>query len=189
MSVLFKAAKKRWLANQDSEFLDNYNARQNELKSEGMSFYEREDVLDEEFGIDKFLLAVDMKIVQDEWDRKKKAKAAKSTEPPSPPEDTEDGPVSKGGFVASNDVVNIKWVAEALPDDSATKDDAPNSAAWGLLCWARRNPDPFYTQIYKQVVIPTRREIEESTDAANDEERLIEALNRVRKIAGELIES
>lgn len=186
MSVLFKAAKKRWLASQKPEFLDKYNARQNELKAEGLSFYEREDVLDDEFGIDKSLLASDMEIVQNEWDRKKKAKAA---EPPSPPEDTEDGPVSKGGFVASNDVVNIKWVAECLPDDTAKKEDAPNNSAWGLLCWARRNPDQFYTQIFKQVVIPTKREIEESTDAANDEERLIEALDRVRKIAGELIES
>jgi hypothetical protein len=36
-------------------------------------------------------------------------------------------------------------------------------------------------------VIPTKREIEEASDSANDEERSIGALNRVRAIAGELI--
>ena len=46
-----------------------------------------------------------------------------------------------------------------------------------------------HTQIYKQVVIPTKREIEEASDAADVEDRLIDALDRVRKIAGDLIDA
>tara|TARA_R110000803_G_scaffold20067_2_gene51881 strand:- start:5782 stop:6351 length:570 start_codon:yes stop_codon:yes gene_type:complete len=187
MDPLFRDAKKRWLAEQPQEFLTEYHSRSRELNDGVTHYLEREETLNEEFKITRDLMSSHIDDILKE--RKKKRQEEKAAEPPkaSPPEEANDGPASNGGFVASNDVVNIKWVAENLPNEDAKRGGAPNSAAWGLLCWARRNPDQFYTQIYKQVVIPTKREIEEASDAANDEDRLIEALDRVRSIAGELV--
>ena len=188
MDVLFRDAKKRWLGDQDDNYLIQYRLRAQELKDAGTHYFEREIVLNEEFEITRESVSeyID-EIAEERKQKREEKKAEKTLLKASPPEEPKDGPASNGGFVASNDVVNIKWVAENLPVEDASRVNAPNSAAWGLLCWARRNPDQFYTQIYKQVVIPTKREIEEASDSANDEERIIGALNRVRAIAGELI--
>jgi len=186
--VLFRQAKKKWLSEQDADFLQKYHGRVAELNDGKNHYLEREEILNEEFGITRESLASHIEDVLSERKKKKERKKPDIVTPLDPPAEVIDGPASNGGFVASNDVINIKWVAENLPNDEAEKGQAPNSAAWGLLCWARRNPDQFYTQIYKQVVIPTKREIEEASDAANDEDRLIEALDRVKAIAGELID-
>jgi len=192
MDPLFREAKKRWLENQSSELKDAYYQRAKELDDGKTHYLEREEILNEEFEINRERLTSELDEVRLEWKAKKAQKAEDkktrdSLPPPNPSPEQDAAP--RGAFVASNDVVNVKWVAENLPNDNASRGDAPSVAAWGMLCWARRNPDQFYTQIFKQIVIPTKREIEEAADAANDEERLIEALDRVRKIAGELIDA
>lgn len=197
MDPLFREAKKRWIAEQSQEWRTAYYARAKELNDGQHHYLEREETLNEEFGIDRDRLTDQIDAVSLEWAEKRAAtKAAKqerssagneSLPPTEPPREVE--PPPRGSLIASNDVSNVKWVAENLPNEDAEKGDAPSVAAWGMLCWARRNPDQFYTQIYKQVVIPTKREIEEASDAADDEERLIDALDRVRKIAGDLIDA
>ena len=197
MDPLFREAKKRWIAEQSAEWRRAYYDRASELKDGKAHYLEREEALNEEFEIDRDRLTDQIEEVRLEWSEKKaatkEAKKAKrssgsdSLPPTEPPREVE--PPPRGSLIASNDVSNVKWVAENLPNDDAQREDAPSVAAWGMLCWARRNPDQFYTQIYKQVVIPTKREIEEASDAADDEDRLIDALDRVRKIAGDLIDA
>jgi len=185
---LFREAKKRWIDLQDSDFKSRYFARAKEMNDGKIHYLEREEALNEEFGIDRDLLTDTIEEVRVEWKKKKadKREAKKSLPPEAPSSEQETAP--RGGSIASNDVSNVKWVAENLPNDEASREDAPSAAAWGMLCWARRNPDQFYTQIFKQVVIPTKREIEDASDAAEDEDRLIGALERVRVIASEVIE-
>lgn len=194
MDPLFREAKKRWIENQPKGWKESYFARAKELNDGKTHYLEREEILNEEFGISRDGLTEEIEGVRLEWKEKKaktkeenQAKQGESLPPPTAPLEQETAP--RGGFVASNDVSNVKWVAENLPNEDAQRSEAPSTAAWGMLCWARRNPDQFYTQIYKQVVIPSKREIEEANDAADDEERLIGALDRVRKIAGELIDA
>ena len=195
MDPIFREAKKRWIAEQPENWRSSYFGRAKELNDGQSHYLEREAALNEEFGIDRDRLTDQIKAVTLEWSEKKaktkeankaKRSAGNDSLPPTePPREVE--PPPRGSLIASNDVSNVKWVAENLPNEEAQKEQAPSVAAWGMLCWARRNPDQFYTQIYKQVVIPTKREIEEASDAADDEERLIDALDRVRKIAGDLI--
>lgn len=191
--VLFREAKKRWLESQPDVFRTEYYSRAKEL-NDGVSHYlEREEILNEEFKITRDSISGMIAEVSKEWKKKRseKREASEETRGSLPSTDSPEGVPAQtpaGGSVASNDVINIKWVAENIPNESAKASHAPSSAAWGLLCWARRNPDQFYTQIYKQVVIPTKREIEEAVDAADDETRLVAALDRVRLVVGELID-
>tara|TARA_R100000654_G_scaffold16490_1_gene34536 strand:+ start:1171 stop:1737 length:567 start_codon:yes stop_codon:yes gene_type:complete len=185
MDPLFREAKKRFLAAQPKEWQDAYYGRSKELNDGRHHYLEREGILNEEFEIDRERLTDILEDVKVEWKKKKaETKEAKQSLPPTP--SPEERATPRGGFVPSNDVINVKWVADNLPVEDVDRESAPSTAAWGMLCWARKNPDQFYTQIFKQVVIPTKREIEEANDAADDEERLIEALDRVRKIAGEV---
>ena len=188
MDPLFREAKKRFLDAQEAGYKSRYFSRAKEINDGKVHYLEREEILNEEFGIDRDLLTDIIEEVRVEWKKKKadKREAKKSLPPEAPSSEQETAP--RGGLIASNDVSNVKWVADNLPNDGATREDAPSTAAWGMLCWARRNPDQFYTQIFKQIVIPTKREIEEASDAADDEERLIGALDRVRAIASEVIE-
>jgi len=188
--VLFREAKKRWLSEQPDAVRSEYYARAKELNDGKTTYFEREEILNEEFGITRDTLSDMLEKVSEEWKERRREKREAAEERSEATESPDGVPESApdGGSVASNDVSNIKWVAENLPNEGTLREHAPCSAAWGLLCWARRNPDQFYTQIYKQVVIPTKREIEEAIDASEDETRLIVALDKVRAIAGDLVD-
>lgn len=96
--------------------------------------------------------------------------------PPGPPEE------SKG----TTDVKNVRWVAENLSNMQANPSSAPSPTAWNMLVFARTNPTQaakFWSDLYKPIMLPAKKDLENTSRDLEDEERLLGIIDQVRKMA------
>ena len=159
-----------------------------ELKEKDFPLAARDLALRKEFDLTDEILQPYMDRAKAEMRKKRQAK--KESEKPrtetgsGPSVDSVDAEVpvddTDAGASAAQNVTNVLWAAENLSNENVTNKDAPTRTAWALLCWARKNPDNFFGQLYKNVVLPSRKELEETRDTVEDSERLRRTLEKVK---------
>jgi hypothetical protein len=69
----------------------------------------------------------------------------------------------------------IKWVFDNMPLKDCDLDSCPSPSAFGLLQWARSEPDKFYTQFVIKL-IPSQRELDNAAKLADDGEKALPLL-------------
>jgi len=95
------------------------------------------------------------------------------------------GPDESGG---ATDVKNVRWVAENLSNPSVTPSSAPSLSAWNMLVFARTNPTQtakFWSDLYKPIMLPAKKDLENTSRDLEDEERLMHIIDQVQKMAEE----
>ena len=87
--------------------------------------------------------------------------------------------VSRSTFSTSGKSVKmtevIKWVFDNMPLKDCDLDSCPSPSAFGLLQWARSEPDKFYTQFVIKL-IPSQRELDNAAKLADDGEKALPLL-------------
>lgn len=92
-------------------------------------------------------------------------------------------PPSEGVGVVGNPR-DILWAVEYLGSDSVDREDAPSGTAWTLLCAGRKSPDTLL-RIYQGVCVPSKKELEDASEASEAFDHLDDVLKRVIQIAEE----
>lgn len=187
MSPQYRKARKQWLQDQPEDIRSSWTSREADLKSEGMLFADREEILRDEFSLRDSVLSPYLDRAAAEIQKKRELNKSKlprtgtGAKPPVEPAETESPDVPKDtGGSAAQDVANVVWAAEHISNEKTKRPDAPTSTAWALLCWARKNPDNFFGQLYRNVVLPSRKELEENRDVDEDNDRLKRTLEKVK---------
>lgn len=86
----------------------------------------------------------------------------------------------------TTDVKNVRWVAENLSNMKVTPASAPSPTAWNMLVFARTNPSQtakFWSDLYKPIMLPAKKDLENTSRDLEDEERLMHIIDQVRKMA------
>jgi hypothetical protein len=103
---------------------------------------------------------------------------------PTPAGHVEDSDEPEGK--QASDVRNVRWVAENLTNPEASPASAPSLSAWNMLHFARgsaANTAKFYSDLYRPIMLPGKRDLETTAKEIEDEERLIRVIEQVRKMA------
>lgn len=106
---------------------------------------------------------------------------AKSGWTPVEPDTQTAEPDGKG----ATDVRNVRWVAENLTNPLATAESAPSLSAWNMLVFARgsaQNTAKFYSDLYRPIMLPAKKDLENTSRDLEDEERLMNIIEQVRKM-------
>lgn len=96
-----------------------------------------------------------------------------------------DEQVKRGGADPLRDLL---WVYEVFAIKSITPEDAPNSGAWAMLCWARRNREKFFDHLLSKGCSHTAqkkvREVAETKSVSSPEKEKPEdpGLRRINRI-------
>ena len=156
------AVKKRW------------EAVHAHLASDGMKPKDSREGADEAVGIGPEAESV----IQ--WRRK----TGWSVDPPE-----SDAPAAEDGGGAT-DVRNVRWVAENLTNPNAEARDAPSLSAWNMLVFARSSPTntgKFWSDLYKPIMLPAKKDLETTSRDIEDEERLLSVIAQVKAIAAKAV--
>lgn len=161
-------ARKQYLI--DKGLLDEFKKARSQLRAEGITGFIANKLLNEQFDVTTESLSdyLNANSKEDNSD------AGSDRSPDLREVQNKTGP---------QDVKNVVWAGENMANATVKRDEAPTETAWGLLMWARKNPDAFYAQLYRHVVLPTRKEVEQAADASQDAERIEFVLKRVRDSA------
>ena len=87
---------------------------------------------------------------------------------------------------STTDVKNVRWVADNLSNMQAKPSSAPSPTAWNMLVFARTNPTQtakFWSDLYKPIMLPAKKDLENTSRDLEDEERLLGIIDQVRKMA------
>ena len=100
----------------------------------------------------------------------------------------DEGPPSQGAEEAkgATDVKNVRWVAENLSNMNASPSSAPSLSAWNMLVFARTNPTQtakFWSDLYKPIMLPAKKDLENTSRDLEDEERLLHIIDQVKRMA------
>jgi hypothetical protein len=167
---------------------DAFLRRAMEMVHEIHDFEERQEKLDEEFGITYELLKP--YIEQYHETRGKRPKKAKMVEPESsamPPKDESlslepgrDQPLGSG------DIGDVRWAMSNLTSESANSKSAPTKIAWNLVVAARQSPQGLLKlmDIYKATVIQPQVKDAESGGNHETDRHLSDVLGRLEAAIG-----
>lgn len=90
----------------------------------------------------------------------------------------------------ATDVRNVRWVAENLTNPNAKAEDAPSLSAWNMLVFARSSPTntgKFWSDLYKPIMLPAKKDLESTSRDIEDEERLLSVIAQVKAIAAKAV--
>jgi len=158
-------------------FLDDYPAVRRrwqsshaQLRENGMEPIDAEDGADEMVGIGINDPRVDKWLKRTGWTPETPA-----AEPPS-------GESGEG----ATDVRNVRWVAENLTNPKAEAKNAPSLTSWNMMIWARAsatNTGKFWSELYKPIMLPAKKDLETTGRQIEDEERLLGIVQQVKNMA------
>ena len=100
-----------------------------------------------------------------------------------PDEEAPQADESKG---QASDVKNVRWGAENLSNMEASPKTAASPTAWNMLVFARSttaNTAKFWSDLYKPIMLPAKKDLETTSRHVEDEERLLGIIDQVRQMA------